>query len=247
MIEKDNYSKNLKAVICNKRIWNIALIQIFSEFGIGFALSTFRVYGVLISINGTIMQYAPIFFGISMIVFGPIWGYINDRFQNFKIIKIICLFFIFDLIILFIFIKSNIIYIICIFIGSIFNTGMNTIIRPYIMKIYGMKYFIEIGGVITICIGIINIFKGLLSFLISLYYQTGKELQIPYRIIFLIGIILNIFAYFLTFYEKGETFIYPFVQNNSNKEDLSGSLENKIDLSLSENKDVEIKNNSKIN
>ena len=237
--EKENYSKNLKAAICNSRIWKIAIISIFSEFSIGFALSTFRVYGALISINGTIMQYAPLFFGCSMIIFGPIWGYINDKFQSFKIIRFICFLFIIISAFLSIFIKSNLIYILCIFIGSIFNTGKNTLINPYIMKIYGMNYFIEIRGVITICLGIINIFKGGLSFLLSFYYKTGKELQIPYRIIFLIGIGLNILAYILSLKEKEEIFIYPYNPKKENKIELS-NLESKVDISSSEKNEVKV-------
>ena len=241
-IEKENYSKNIKAAICNSRIWKITFIQIFSEFAMGFALSTFRVYGALISMNGTLMQYAPLFFGLSQIIFGPIWGIINDKFQSFKIVKYICLFFIFDSIILSLFIQSNLIYVTCIFIYSIFSTGINTLMRPYIMKIYGMKYFIEIGGVITICAGIMNIFKGGLSFLISLYYHTGKELQIPYRIIFIVGIGLNIIAYILALKENDKPFIYPFISGKDNKIDISSNIESKVDAKSLESHDVEIKN-----
>ena len=59
--------------------------SIFSQFAFGFLVSSFRVYGALISINGALMQYAPLFFGLSQIIFGPIWGIINDKFQSFKI------------------------------------------------------------------------------------------------------------------------------------------------------------------
>ena len=226
-LEKENYTRNLKAAICHNKIWKFALMIMFSEFGIGFASSTFRVYGALMSFNGTLMQYAPLFFGSSIIIFGPIWGYINDKLQSFKIVKIICIFLLFNSIILSFFLQSTIIYVICLFIGSIFNTGLNSVMRPHIMKIYGMKYYIEIGGIITICLGIINIFKAFLSFLISLYYHTGKELQIPYRIIFIIGIGLNIFAYILASREKGEEFIYPDGKSKVNTEDLSIEMKNK--------------------
>ena len=242
-LEKANYSKNLKAAICHNRIWKIAFITIFSQFGIGFGLSTFRVYGALMSFNGTLMQYAPLFFGLSMIVFGPIWGYINDRLQNFKIVKIICIFLLFNSIILSLFIKSKFIYISCLFIGSVFTTGINTVMRPFIMKIYGMKYFIEIGGVITICSGIANIFKGLLSFVISFYYHTGNELQIPYRIIFIIGIWSNILAYALASKEKGNEFYYPDDQNKVSAEDLSIEMKTKEDINTLEKNDVAIKKN----
>ena len=122
------------------------------------------------------MQYSPLLFSLSNIIFGAIWGYINDKLQSFKIAKFICLILIILSIILFIFINYNLIYIICIFIGLIFNSGLHSIIQPHIMKIFGIEYFIEIGGVISISIGIINILKGFLPFFISLYYKIGKEL-----------------------------------------------------------------------
>lgn len=105
-----------------------------------------------------------------------------------------------------------------------------------------MKYFIEIGGVVTICMGIVNIFKGGISFVLSFYYHTGKELQTPYRIIFLIGTGLNILAYIIALKEKDEVFVYPYEPNKENKIDLSSNLESKIDVNSLENNEVKIKN-----
>ena len=220
--KKDEYySKNIKAAIFNSRIWKIAAVSIFSEFVINFVLSTFRVYGALISINGTIMQYFPILFALSNIIFGPLWGYINDKLQNFKICKIICLFFIIHSIILAFFIQSNLIYIISIFVGSIFVNGIHNIVQPHVMKIYGIKYCIEIGGVINISTGIVNILKAGLSFIISFYYHTGKELQKPYRIIFLCGIGFNAVGYYFASKEKEDLFIYPYSLNDNNQKNVS--------------------------
>ena len=222
--EKDeNYSKNLKAAIFNSRIWKIAAISIFSEFVMDFVISTFRVYGALIAIDGTLMQYLPVFFGLSNVIFGPIWGYINDKFQNFKIVKTLCLCFIVHSLFIIIFIKSNLIYIICIFVGFIFNSGMHSLIQPHIMKIYGMKYYIEVGGVISISIGILKILKAGLSYIISFYYHTGEELQKPYRIIYIFGMGLNFLAYYLSSKENEELFIYP------------DSLNKNMQISINEN------------
>ena len=222
--EKDeNYSKNLKAAIFNSRIWKIAAISIFSEFVMDFVISTFRVYGALIAIDGTLMQYLPVFFGLSNVIFGPIWGYINDKFQNFKIVKTLCLCFIVHSLFIIIFIKSNLIYIICIFIGFIFNTGIHSLIQPHIMKIYGMKYYIEVGGVISISMGIFKILKAGLSYIISFYYHTGEELQKPYRIIYIFGMGLNFLAYYLSSKENEELFIYP------------DSLNKNMQISINEN------------
>ena len=226
-----NYSKNIKSAIFNSRIWKICAIELLNLFVLGFALSTFRVYGALLSINGTVMQYSPLIFGLSTIICGPIWGYINDKSQNFKIAKRISFLFIIHSIIISIFIKSNYIYIICIFVGLILQSGLNNVILHHIMKIYGIKYSIEIGGISGISRGISNVFKGCISFLISLYYSNGKELQKIYQIIYLIGIGLNILGYYFASKEKEDPFIYQYSLENSNLDNISKSLEVKVDNS----------------
>ena len=52
--------------------------------------------------------------------------------------------------------QSNSIYIICLLVGMIVKGGINSFIFPYIMKIYGMKYCIEVGGVLSIIIILIK-------------------------------------------------------------------------------------------
>ena len=64
-------------------------------------------------------------------------------------------------------------------------------------------------------------------------------MQIPYRIIFLIGIGLNILAYILSLKEKEELFIYPYNPKKENKIELS-SLESKVDISSSEKNEVKV-------
>ena len=83
-----NYSVNIKSALSDIRIWKIASIASLSSFALGFSVNTFRVYGALVSINGTFMQYSG---GVGAIIFcicTPIWGYINDNFDFTYIIKI---------------------------------------------------------------------------------------------------------------------------------------------------------------
>ena len=240
----ENYSKNIKAAIINSRIWRLAAVLIFTNFTIDFALSTFRVYGALISINGSVMQYSPLFIALSNIIFGPLWGYIIDKLQNFKLMRLVCIVFLIDSIIISIFIQSNIIYMTCLMVGMIFNGGLHSTIHPHIMRIYGMKYYIEIGGVISITTGIFSILKAGLSFLISFYYHTGKELQKPYRITYIVGTGLNILAFYLATKEKEQPFIYPNSLNNEIFNNTEISNNEKINH-LSQN-EVKIEGNLKI-
>ena len=215
-----NYSKNIKAAILNSRIWKLAFISTFSPFSIGFARSTFRVYGALVSINGTIMQYLFLYSGLSSLVFGPIWGIINDKFSFNKIIKIISICSIVHTLALSLFIQSNVIYVICVIIGNIIMGGFINIFQPHMMKVYGMKYFLEIGGVVRIIGSIFEILKVILSFVVSQFYHTGKELQIPYRIIYIVGIGLSTIGFLFAIKENDKEFVYPFAIGEKNFQNL---------------------------
>ena len=220
-LKNGNYAKNFKASILNNPIWNISFMAALILFSIDFSESTFRVYGALVSFNGTIIQYSSLLIGLAYIIFEPLWGIIYDKFSFNITIKIICICSIIHSAILSIFIQSNLIYFICILIGSIIISGFNTVFQSYMMKIYGMKYFLEIGGILGITSSIFNIFKAILSFLVSKYYNTGNELQIPYRIIYIVGIFLAISGFCFGMKENDNGFVYPF---NISEEDNLGNI-----------------------
>ena len=104
-----------------------------------------------------VIQYSQLFTGFSSIIVGPIWGRINGKHPFSKISKIICGCCIIQSLIFSIFIKSNAIYVICILFGSIIATGFIYALNVHILKVYGIKYSLEIGGIIAF-------FKNFLSF-----------------------------------------------------------------------------------
>ena len=211
----ENYSKNIKSALMNKRIWRLAGISILTPFVISFSRNTFRVYGALASISGAVMQYSQLFTGFSNVFVGPIWGYINDKYKYEKIIKIICSCCILQAIFFTLFIKYNVIYLICILFGSIIGSGFMSASHLHILKVYGIKYSLEIGGVIGIFGGIFNILNSSLSLLISKFCHTGEELQFAYRFIYLAGIVISGVGFYLTLNEKDDKFIYKFAQNEN--------------------------------
>ena len=218
-IKKDEYYlQNIKSVIKDKRIFRIIGIIILAPFVISFSRITFRVYGALTSVSGAVMQYSQLFTGFSSIVVGPIWGRINDKHPFSKISKIICGCCIVQSLIFSIFIKSNAIYVICIFFGSIIATGFISALNVHILKVYGIKYSLEIGGIIGIFTGIFKILDSLLSFVISKYYHTGEELQFIYRFIYMAGVIISGGAFILSFHEKDDKFTYPYEQGQEDSE-----------------------------
>ena len=212
-IKKDEYYiKNLKSVFLNKRIWRIIGITIFSSFAFNFTRNTFRVYGALNSISGTIMQYSSLFTLFPTILSSPIWGYIIDKYKYEIIIKVLCSSFLIKSIILSILTKSNTIYLVCFSVGSILANGFINISSLHILRVYGIKYCLEIGGIIGIFQAIVGILYALLSFIISKYYHTGEELQFAYRFVYIGGIVIGGIGLFLALYEKEDKFIYPYLQ-----------------------------------
>ena len=209
----ENYSKNIKSALINKRIWRLTGISILTPFVISFSRNTFRVYGALASISGAVMQYSQLFTGFSNVFVGPIWGYINDKYKYEIIIKIICSSCILQAIFFTLFIKSNAIYIMCIFFGSIIGSGFMSASHLHILRVYGIKYSLEIGGVIGIFGGIFNILNSSLSLLISKFCHTGEELQFAYRFIYLAGIAISGTGFYLALNEKEDKFNFASNEN----------------------------------
>ena len=192
----------------NKRIWRLIGISILTPFVNGFSGNTFRVYGALVSMSGSVLQYSPIFTAFSNVFVGPIWGYINDTYKYEIIIKIVSSCCILQAILFSLFIKSNTIYIICIFFGSIIGSGFMSASGLHILRVYGIKYSLEIEGFIGIFGGIFNILKSSLSLLISKFCNTGEELQFAYRFIYLAGIAISGTGFYLVLNEKEDKFNY---------------------------------------
>ena len=213
-IDKISYKLKIKSAIFNSRIWKIALFTKFAPFAINFSINTFRVYGALMSFNGTIMQYFGLLSNLSVIIFGPIWGLINDSFPYQVIIKIIIGGTVVHSIFLTLFIKSNIIYSICTFIGPVFFCGLANITQPHIIQVYGIEYFIELEGLVRLMGGVKNIIQIFILYVISKTFKDGPELQIPYRIIYGFSIFLCCFCYYISCNEGVDEFDYKVDESN---------------------------------
>lgn len=240
-IKEENYKKNIKAVIKNKRIWIIIGVVIMGPFVLGFSRNTFRVYGALVSMSGVVLMYSQLLMGFSSVFIFPIWGFINDKYNYKIIIKIIIIGCIFQALILSIFIKINIIYLIAVIIGSVFFSGFTTTTNLHILKVYGIAYSIEIGGIINIFASLANILSGILSFIISKYYHNGEELQYAYRYIYILGFFICCAGFLLAINESEDKFNYPCAINDI-KEDEEYSYVNNSEINEKESNEIELEN-----
>ena len=208
--KNENHTKNIKSALFHKRIWKLMGVLVFTSFSLHFGKNTFRVYGALTSISGAILQYSSVFTGFSTIFVGPIWGYIVDKYKYEIISKILCSCFILQTVMFSIFTNNNIIYIICIFFGSLLESGFLNLNKTHIVRVYGIEYSVEFIGITNLIGGIFNILISLLSFILSKFFHTGEELQFAYRFVYIAGIVIVSIGFFLSYREKGDQFVYPY-------------------------------------
>ena len=184
------------------------------------------------------MQYSQLYIGFSTVFILPLFGIINDKYSFKIMIKIISIGCIIHSVIISIFIKSNLIYLLSIIVGSILGAGFVSTINLHILKVYGIKYSIEIGGIIGIFSSVVSILNGILSFIISKFYHTGEELQYAYRYLYLFGICFCCLGFLLSLIEKETKFIYPFDNNEKDEEEYADIINS--DESNKKPKEIEL-------
>ena len=84
--------------------------------------------------------------------------------------------------------------------------GYNTIFDPHIIKVYGIKNFIEIGGIIRSSGGICEILSIILAFYLE-NYISGDKTYI-YKVMYIFSGICNIISLILGLFEEDEKFKY---------------------------------------
>ena len=223
---KINYKKDLFPILKSSKFYRLIGIICFQNFLIKFILSTFRTFGAIIGIKGSLFKYLSILMSMTNIISGPIWGILIDKI-NAKIIFIIMGSILLFISISFqIFIESQIMFIFLIILNVIVMGGFHSIIYPHVIEVFGIKYSIEINGVISIFSGFVGIFVSVLSFVVSLFYDN-ENIQIPYKNIYLFGGFLDLFSILLSINYNTDNFLHNKTdEKNENFENLELELEN---------------------
>ena len=208
--EEKQYSINLRKAIKSKRLKIIGGIAFSIIFQITFVLNTFRTFGALININGQLLQYLFIVIGLALLIFGPIWGILVDKYGGKIILFLISIISIITGILFEFFIENDIMFAIILTLNAICIAGINTSITPHIMHVFGIKYYLERGGLIGIYGGISILMSSITAFVISLFYENkpAKAIIFPYKMITIFGIQLSVIASLLSYYESEKQFDY---------------------------------------
>ena len=217
-------------------------------FGIYFIFTTYRAYASLLGVKGDILGTLAGIMNIIGSTCNPIWAFCADRYGFQKIMKIISVFVIILPIYFIIFMDNKIFYVIGLYISCIFRGGVISCITPHIMNIFGLRYYLTLGGFGSLFNQLANFIIAMISILISLSREEYDELVTPYRIVSFIGVIIAVLGYILVFYETDEKFKFDEEENITPKEEETIKEKENKEINEKENinKNEEKKDNEKI-
>ena len=205
--EKDEkYKNDIKKAIKSKQFRLLCGISFCLGFIVNYVALTFRIFAALIGMKGDIFKVLTIVQALLILTFTPIWGCLIDQIGAKIILTINCCLCLILGILLIFSINFPFLYILSIGITVINVQGLNTAINTHILDIFTIKYSLEIGGLITLFIGLTGIISSILSFVISLFYTEKDELKTSYRIIYICGTLLVVIGLILNNFESGEKF-----------------------------------------
>ena len=173
---------------------------------IHFLLNTWRPIGIYYKRNTYYLQLTTALYSLSSSAASVIMALIGDKIK-FKYIFILFSFllslisfsfpFTFNYDFPFIFEILSIAF--------LFN-GFNIVLGPYIMSIYGIDIYSEIGGIIGSSAGISEIICVVFAFYLENYFSGNKDSA--YRLMYFISGGFSLISMFFGFFEKADKFKY---------------------------------------
>ena len=207
-VSQVNYStRHTKKALGSFRVWKLFTLVLCSYLALNLVLVCWRPIGVNVNIETSKLQTIGTLNFIMSMIGTPVFGFLSDKIP-FRI--------------LFTFISA-----ITTLVGFVFCytfdypgifmllvCGMNFILGGYIavlpthyMKVFGMKYYVEVGGVV----GFANVIMGPICAFFAYFVENGVDDKIfAYRIIFITGAAMNIVSLILSIFESDDEFDYGF-------------------------------------
>ena len=197
---------HIKLAINSWRVWRLFIITFCLSFMVSLIQTTSRAIGINVNVRTIYLQIIGTGGFLIGCVCGPIWGVLIDKIR-FRIIY--CILNISIVVIGFGYyfcIYSEILYLIINLAIALPFSGFFLVLIPHIMKVFGMKYFIEITGIINLSSGISHLISAVFAFLVDTFLEKNPNLS--YLITFMVGGCLSIVGAVLGFFEDDTEFIY---------------------------------------
>ena len=165
--------------------------------------------------------------------FGPMFGAIYDRLSFKKTMILLNIVSVINGSLIFVTVRlGDIFYGISIILNGCLNSGEFSMIFPYVSKIFGFQYAGELYGIVVLSVGISSILSSSIYYIFSKVIKTEND--ISYFLIFCVGILFNIIAIVMTFYEKDEMFSFYRVNFLQEKSILQEKEEKDINAKIDE-------------
>ena len=205
---KPSPSKNIKIALKSFRFWRNIIISGVMPFWLFFIQSSFRPYVVMIGVDTNIIYFLGSGIALISCFLGPVWATLVDKFGFQPIIMIIGIISTGMPIYFFFFLDNQIFYVIGLIISTSILVGIMASVTPHLMQIYGLRYFLTIGGFARLFNDLNSFIAAITTIVLSIYFKNAKELLFPYKMVVVGGFFLSATGLIMIFFENDEKFIY---------------------------------------
>ena len=205
-VSQVNYStRHTKKALGSFRVWKLFTLVLCSYLALNLLLVCWRPIGVNVGIETNKLQLIGTLNFIMSMIGTPCFGFLSDKIPFrilFTFVSAVTSLVGFSFCYTFDF-PNLFMVMVC---------GMNFILGGYIavlpthyMKVFGMKYYVEVGGVV----GFANVIMGPICAFFAYFVENGVDDKIfAYRIIFITGAAMNIVSLVLSIFESDDEFDY---------------------------------------
>ena len=198
-----NYSMNqVKSAAKSFRVWRLFLMGVFAAPLNNFLMITWRPISIFKEMDTNKIQKVNSYSSMVQMIVTPIFGYLADKVP-FRVVKIILGLINCAVGFLFYYSFDNVnFFILLLLLNKFAYQGMFTFNEPHFMKVFGMKHFIEISGII----GLAGVIMGPICSLFAFFIESNfrENLDVVYKYMFMISSILYIGDISLSAFETEE-------------------------------------------
>ena len=203
-----NYStRHTKKALGSFRVWKLFTLVLCSYLALNLVLVCWRPIGVRVAIPTETLQLIGTLNFVMSMIGTPVFGFLSDKIPfRFLFTAISAITSIVGFGFCYTFsVPALFMLMVC---------GMNFVLGGYIavlpthyMKVFGMKYYVEVGGVV----GFSNVIMGPICAFFAYFVENNVSDKIfAYRIIFITGAAMNIVSLVLSLFESDDEFDYGF-------------------------------------
>ena len=225
----DSISKTIKKALKKWRFWRNILLVGLIPFTIWFISSTSRPYSSLLGVDGKVIGVLAGSMNILGCITNPIWAFSVDKLGFKPIMITISSSTIALSIYFFVFMNNKLFYVIGLFLSCVLRGGFISSLVPHFMQIFGLKYFLTLGGLGRLFTQVFSFGAASVSIIISIFYSKQEELVLPYRIVMLCGASCSIFGLILSFFENDDKFKFE-DEENEDKEKINNEDKEKGEI-----------------